>query len=78
MQRSLNCENRLNLGKKPNKNVKLSCCAVPRHGGVVWRGCGSGPDVSNVMELRAARMDSLAPDLYNEPRMIKIHQGGVK
>ena len=77
MQRSLNCENLLNsLGKKPNKNVKLSCCAVPRHGGVVWRGRGSGPDVS--IELSAARMDSLGPDLSNEPRSMKIHQGGVK
>ena len=76
MQRSFNCENLLNLGKKPNKNVKLSCCAVPRHGGVVWRERGSGPDVS--MELRAARMDSLGPYLSNEPRTMKIHQGGVK
>ena len=76
MQRSLNCEILLNLGKKPNKNVKLSCCAVSRHGAVVWRGRGSGPDVS--MELRAAMMDLLGPDLSNEPRTMKIHQGGVK
>ena len=71
MQRRFNRENQLNLGKKPNKNVKLSCGAVLRHGGVVWRGGGSGPDVS--MELRAARMDLLGPDLSNEPRMMKIH-----
>ena len=58
-----------------NKNVKLSC-AVPRHGGVVWRGGGSGPGVS--MSLRSTMMDLLGPDLSNEPRMMKIHQGGVK
>ena len=43
--------------------MKLSWCAIPRHGGVVWRGRGSGLDVS--MELRAARMDPLGPDLSN-------------
>ena len=53
----------------PTKNVILSCCAVPRHGGVVWRGRGSGSGVS--MSLRATMMYSLGPDLSNKPRMIK-------
>ena len=60
----------------PNKNVRLSCCAVPRHGGVGGRGDGSGPGVS--MLLRSTMMDSLGPDLSNEPRMMKIHHCGVK
>ena len=75
MQRSSNRENRLNLGKMPNKNVRLSC-AVSRHGGVVRRGGGSGPGMS--MLLRSTMMDSLGPDLSNEPMMMKIHHGGVK
>ena len=77
MQRSSNGENRLNyLGKMPNKNVRLSCYAVPRHGGVAQRGGGSGPGVS--MLLRSTMMDLLCPDRSNEPRMMRIHHGGVK